>query len=131
MNVMIAALHAIPGSPFDAGVVVRLVLIRIGLRRCAARWISVALGALAAGCLLVAGGWQLISGRGGLVGLWLALGGALVFRALNDKPRSTAIPPTPVSPPDGCDRARYGPARCRSEAPSGATSPSIESARRR
>jgi Zn-dependent protease len=82
INALLAVLHGIPVAPFDAGVLLQVVLTRTGVKPTAAQLLPVALGVLLASCLILLGLWQVASARGSLFGAWVAVVGALMLWAL-------------------------------------------------
>jgi Zn-dependent protease len=106
-NLLLALLHAIPVGPFDAGWLLRSALLRIGVKRNVVQRVSVALGALFGGCLVLLGAWQCVIARGGLFGVWVALVGALLLWVLPDAMLYTTTVPTVTrrAPAIGPDRA--------------------------
>jgi Zn-dependent protease len=87
VNALLALLHLIPAWPFDAGWLLGWLLLRLGVKRSVAQRVLVALGLTVGSGWIVVGAWQFVSAPGGLLGPWVALGGALVIWAL----------PTPAS----------------------------------
>jgi Zn-dependent protease len=103
VNALLALLHTLPAWPFDAGWLVRLVLVRMGLTQVIAERVPVALGAMVAGCLVVLGLWEVVSVRSSLLGTWIAVVGALVMWALpwttyQRTPQAPRIEPYGVDP---------------------------------
>jgi Zn-dependent protease len=96
VNALLAVLHCLPVPPFDAGFVLRLVLVRIGTKPNTAHCLGVVLGAVVGSCLILMGIWQLGSARGGLFGAWVVLAGALVMWALREPNIELRAPASPA-----------------------------------
>jgi Zn-dependent protease len=82
VNVLLAALHSIPAWPLDAGRLIGRALPRLGVPSVLAERIVSALGVLVSCGLILLGGWQMVAFGSRLLGIWIAIVGALLAWAL-------------------------------------------------